>query len=207
MKAQNIKCIILGHRNYGEFNKIVFLYSQEYGKLKVVAKGARKITSKFTGHLETLNFCSASIYFGPRSTILTEIETIQSNKHLRTDLTKLKAALQIAEITDQLLFENQNITNLLELLKQTLDQLIISQKESIIIYSYIIKLLDHTGHIPDFSDFKEDKYLKFFHYLKINPVADAEKISLSKEENYIINNKLKKAIETQTDREIKSFTI
>jgi DNA repair protein RecO (recombination protein O) len=207
MKAQNTKCIILGHRDYGEFNKLIFIYSQEYGKLKLVAKGARKITSKFTGHLETLNFCATSIYFGPKSNILTEIETIRSNKSIRTNLSKLKIALQIAEITDRLVYENQHVKGLMELLNETLEQLSISKKDSLVIYSYIIKLLDKTGNLPDLKHFQEDKYLKFFHYLQNNTLKEIERITLSEEEEYNIRKKLINAVELQTDREIKSFFI
>ena len=41
MKTATLKCIILGHKNFSDKDKLVFLYNEELGKLRVIAKGAR----------------------------------------------------------------------------------------------------------------------------------------------------------------------
>ena len=119
MKNLNTKAIILGSKNIGESDKLVFLYTNELGKIKVIAKGARKITSKFTGHLETLNTCTVSLYFGKYKTIIQEIITQDIGTNSDTNFNKATGALQIAEITNQMLFENQSIEKLFELIEET----------------------------------------------------------------------------------------
>ncbi|MBI2634808.1 DNA repair protein RecO [Candidatus Peregrinibacteria bacterium] len=123
MKATSINGIILGHKNLGESDKIIHIYSRELGKLRIVAKGARKITSKFTGHLETLNVFMASIYFGPRNIILTEITTERTFKNIRENFERLNSALSIADITNKTVYENQLLchaeTNYFVMLKLT----------------------------------------------------------------------------------------
>lgn len=203
MKSKNSKCIILGNKAYGEFHKLVFLYSKEFGKIKAIAKGARKINSRFTGHLETLNICETSLYFGPRNIILTEIQTIRSPQEIRLDIQKLSHALQIAEITNKIVYENQHFQELDKLLEQTIDKLNYSNKPQLISQSYIIKLLDLLGLIPDFRELEsniEEKYLKFFNYLKYESLHKIEKIKLSQEENNIIAKITGKVIEREIQK-------
>ncbi len=197
MKSQSVQCIILGHKDLVEYDKFVFLYTEEFGKIKVVAKGARKITSKFTGHLETLNFAIAEIYFGPKNTILKEIITVKNFKKIRDNLERLESALQIAEITNQIIYENQKIENLFELLTSTMKQLSISNKPLLAAQSYIMKILDKAGMIPDFKTIStktDKKYLKYLHFLKTQPIQETEKISIDKHEERIVNGLFQKLI-------------
>lgn len=203
MKTAKTTSVILGHKNFGELHKLIYLYSAEFGKLRVIAKGARKITSKFTGHLETLNICDAEIYFGPKNIILTEISTISSSKKIRKNLEKMKNALKIAEISNKLIHENQNYDNLLELMKETINYLNNSAKSSLIADSYIIKLLDKIGIIPNFKS--KEKYSKIFQFIKTNPLKEIEKINLSKEDEQKIKKLIKRILEYEIEKPIHSF--
>ncbi|MBI5079147.1 DNA repair protein RecO [Candidatus Wolfebacteria bacterium] len=55
------EAVVLDHRESGEFDKIIFLYTQELGKVAAKAVSARKITSKLAGHLEPLNIVKARL--------------------------------------------------------------------------------------------------------------------------------------------------
>jgi len=197
MKSISTQCMILGHKNFGESDKLIFLYSNDFGKLKVIAKGSRKITSKFTGHLETLNIANISLYFGPKNIILTEVLTIKNFKNIRNDLQKLNKAMIIASLTNQLTYENQQHKDLLQLLKTTIKRLSESEKTTLITYAYLFKLLDIIGIIPDLKETKttlSQKYLKFFQFIKNQPFSEIEKISITKDEEQHINDLLKRII-------------
>ncbi|MBI5754477.1 DNA repair protein RecO [Candidatus Peregrinibacteria bacterium] len=197
MKSTSINCVILGHKDFTENDKLVYLYSEEFGKIKVIAKGARKITSKFTGHLETLNFATAEIYFGPRNIILKEIITIKNFKKIRDNFESLSATMQIAEITNQILYENQKIDNLIELLIDALEQISTNNKPALTSQAYLIKILDRSGLIPDFKTIAgklEQKYLKFFHFLKTKSLKEIEKIALNKKESETVNKAMEQIV-------------
>lgn len=186
MKNCTTTAVILGNKNFSENDKIIFLYSEQLGKIKVVAKGARKITSKFTGHLETLNFIEAGLYFGPKNIILREVVTTKNFKYLRENFEKLTVALKIAELTNKITYENQNIEKLTDLIKETLQHLKFSQKENIINHGYILKFFNKLGLIPDFKSSRisiETKYKKYFEFIKVQPFAKIEQINLSKKEH------------------------
>ncbi|MBL4694774.1 DNA repair protein RecO [Candidatus Gracilibacteria bacterium] len=208
MKNLSTKAIILGHKNIGENDKFIFLYTEEFGKLRVVAKGARKITSKFTGHLETLNICNISLYFGPKTTILRETETIRCSLRSHQNLEKIKSALQIAEITEQVLFERQSLQNLLALLEHSIIQLESSDKPGLISIAYLIKLLDLMGILPDLSQTKtslKEKYQKFFQYVQTHPLAELTNIALSPTEEKDLKFILQGIIEKETEHKVSSF--
>ena len=201
MKNVSTNAIILGNKNFGENDKIVFLYCKEIGKCRVMAKGARKISSKFTGHLETLNLANVDLYFGPRNIILREILTIKNFKKIRENLDKSTCAIQIAKTTNDLLFDDQKIEQLINLIEETLKMLSNSDKTFLITQSYILKLLDRIGLIPDFKNTEtkiSEKYLKFFNFIKNQPLNKIEKIKLNKKEQETINNYMKKFLQYAT---------
>lgn len=209
MKNATTEGIILGSKNFSETDKLVFLYCKGLGKIKAVAKGARKITSKFTGHLVTLNFCKVSLYFGPKNIILTEIISLTKNsQRLRNELKHLQAGLKIAGITNKMLHENEIVENLNELLKQTLTHLKTSQKPDLISLSYIIKLLKKQGLMPSLDDLKtriQEKYWKFFNYIINQSYTEIEKIALSKAEKIKIENLILKLIQLSLDLNLSSL--
>ena len=54
--------IVLRSMKYGETSKIVTLYSKKFGKIKVIAKGARSAKSKFGASLEPMMHSSVIFY-------------------------------------------------------------------------------------------------------------------------------------------------
>lgn len=208
MKNLNTKAIILGHKNLGEHDRLIFLYTEELGKIKVIAKGARKLSSKFTGHLETLNICNVSLYFGPKNTILRETETLKSSLRSHQNLENAKSAMQIAEITEQVLFEKQSLENLLTLIEKSIIHLESTEKPKLITIAYIIKLLERMGILPDLNHTKtslKPKYKNFFLYVQSHSLSEIENILLKTQEEKDIKFILKSIIEKETERPIKSF--
>jgi DNA repair protein RecO len=53
--------IILSRTNYGEADRIITLLTPDHGKLRLMAKGVRKINSKLAGGIEL--FCTSNISF------------------------------------------------------------------------------------------------------------------------------------------------
>lgn len=210
MKNATTDAIILGNKNFGETDKLIFLYSTKLGKIKAIAKGARKITSKFTGHLITLNFCKVSLYFGPRNIILTEIISLtKNNQRIKNELKHLQAGLKIAEITNKILHENEVMEDLYGLLKNTLFHLKNSQKPELISLAYIIKFLEKQGVMPQFKELQTrgvlKKYLKFFNYIITQNYGKIEKIALREGEKTQIEKLTLKLIQASLDLNLSSL--
>jgi len=60
------EAICLSVQKFSESSKIAFLYTQRWGRISVIAKGAFRPKSPFWGHLEPLSICECVIYKKPR---------------------------------------------------------------------------------------------------------------------------------------------
>ncbi|MEK9176642.1 MAG: DNA repair protein RecO, partial [Patescibacteria group bacterium] len=111
--------IVIKRKNFGEADRILTIFTKNNGKITVIAKGVRKISSRRSPHVELLNLTLLTIYNG-RMPILTEAETINHFSSLKCDLNKAGQAFYICELVDGLLAEHQENRAVFSLLEKTL---------------------------------------------------------------------------------------
>jgi DNA repair protein RecO (recombination protein O) len=152
--------IILKRRDYQENDRLFCLYTKDFGKIDVVARGTKKITSKLKGYLEPFYLVKLMIAKGKVIDKLANCNTINCYDNLRTDPALLGFALinYLAEGTDGLISGHTVHTDKFNLLLETLD---ILEKEIIkespdkndrllfITNVYFIKLLALLGYQPE----------------------------------------------------------
>lgn len=92
--------IVLRRRDFGEADRILTLVTPEHGKIRAVAKGIRRLTSKKAGHLEP--FCRTMLLLaqGRDLDIISQVETLESFAQLRDTLDALLPAYYLAELVD-----------------------------------------------------------------------------------------------------------
>ena len=99
--------IILKRRDFGEADRILTVFTLSRGKISVLAKGVRRITSKRGGNVELLNRVIIYLYQGKGMPILTEAESIETFSKIKEDLTLSTYAYHLIELIDKLTAENQ----------------------------------------------------------------------------------------------------
>lgn len=171
MRVQKTEGIILQVYPRGEKDYSVTIFSPLLGKIRAYAKGARRIESKFTGHLDLLNICNFELYNGPHSTLITECNVICSFSNFREHLSKFYLASESAKMTTRCITENEDHQNSYKLLIDTLAAINEFGKEEIIFEAFKIKLCEILGIMPDLhsisqTDFRDlslrlKKVLKF----------------------------------------------
>ncbi|KAA3597863.1 MAG: DNA repair protein RecO [Calditrichaeota bacterium] len=99
MAIQKIKALILRSVNFHETSRILTVFTEEYGKITLIAKGVRKSKSQLIGILEPTNIIQAIIYKKPNRDIytLTQAELLTSLTKLKQDLKKLYLGYAILE--------------------------------------------------------------------------------------------------------------
>lgn len=97
--------IVLKRSNFGEADKIVTVYSKNYGKVTLLAKGMRRMNSRKRGNLEVFNKVSFFAAKGKGMDIVTETELVESYSTWRKDLHKIAVAYQLCEMVDKLTVE------------------------------------------------------------------------------------------------------
>ena len=88
--------------NLGEADRFVTLFTQNNGKVEVLAKGVRKITSRRSSHIELLNLVRFHSIKTSKNFILTEIVLINSFEKRKDTLKQCEVAFLVCELIDGL---------------------------------------------------------------------------------------------------------
>ncbi len=144
----HVEAIILKRRNYGEADRILTVYSRERGKMVVLAKGARKQTSRKSGHLELFSVVKIQLAKGRTWDIVVQAETLLYFPLLRQSLPRISHAYYLAELMDGFGAENNSDVRLYNLAKETLGRLNGDDNLLRVSRFFEIRLLYLTGFQP-----------------------------------------------------------
>lgn len=154
--------IIIKRKNYGEADRLITIFTRQFGKLQVKATGVRKITSRRSPHVELLNYTEVALYQGKHYPILVEAVTKNLFSDIKNDLTKVGFSYHLCELIDGLCPENEEHESVFQLLKSTLDRLSVASNKVILSPSTKLRvnlakdLIDETkilGHSPQKDTF------------------------------------------------------
>lgn len=123
MKSYKAEAVIIKKQNLGEADKILTIFSCERGKLRVLAKGVRKITSRRAGNLEVFNHVILVLTKGKNLDIVKEVSLINSFQKWRRNLRRVGLAYYFCELVDRLTGENQEHREVFSLLIKSLENL------------------------------------------------------------------------------------
>ena len=94
--------LVLRTYKLGESDRILSCLSKEHGKVRVVAKGARKPKGKFGGRIEPFTELNASLWRGRGELdTLRQVDVISLNSSLHEDLDKMMKAATVVELVDK----------------------------------------------------------------------------------------------------------
>ena len=147
------RAVVVRTRRMGETSKLVTLYSEEFGKLKVVAKGARRPKSKFGAALEVMTEVQAVCYLREDRDLqtLSECDVAQSFPALLRDFRRLSFASAACESIDRIAIEqepNQRLYRCLTGVLAALEEVDPEQIESLFWY-FQLRLAEALGYRPE----------------------------------------------------------
>lgn len=146
MQAFKVEGIILKRRDFGEADRILTVFSLQRGKISVLAKGVRRITSRRSGNVELLNRSLMYLHQAKTFLILTEATTLDTFSKIKSELTLSTYAYHIIELVDKLTAENQENRILYEHLVEVLRRLERKPRQ-ILIRAFEVKILSNLGFI------------------------------------------------------------
>jgi DNA repair protein RecO (recombination protein O) len=145
MRTYKTEGIIIRRNNIGEADKILTIFTKDFGKIQAKAKGIRKITSKRSSSLELLNSCKIAFYKGAGMPVITEVQPINSFSTVKKNLDRVYTAYHFCELIDGLCPVEQEHENVYALLTDTLRQLGSEKKLKELIRNFEIQLLTYLG--------------------------------------------------------------
>ncbi len=110
--------IVLRSMKYGETSKIVTLYSQKFGKIKVIAKGARGAKSRFGASLEPMTHSSVILYKKEERelNLLSKSEITKSFLKFGSSGDRLATGLAVVELVNMVMLMRKKICRCLPFL-------------------------------------------------------------------------------------------
>ena len=145
------KAIVIGRTNFGEADRVVRFITPEHGKLAAVAKGVRKIKSRFGGHLELFGEVNLMLNAGRNLDTITSARLIWYPHDLVGDYTKLNFAFIIAKAVDRLTEPAQPAAALYDVVREALEALDGGASGALIELWFKLRLLDTLGYRPELS--------------------------------------------------------
>ncbi len=140
--------IVISRKNYSEADRILVIYTNDYGKLSVMAKGVRKLKSKKRGHLEVFSHIKFSASKGSGIDVMTEVESINDFHKIKKDLKKVALAYYFMEVVFKLTSQEEKNKELFRLILNYLDKLDIDKNLRTLRFSFIHDLLVLLGYWP-----------------------------------------------------------
>jgi len=154
--SQNTLAIILNRHDYKEADSLVSLYTQEFGKLSLVARGTKKISSKLAAHIEPLNLVKLMIIPGKGRDYLGSAISQNSFSKIKGNFNKIYFAGQAVACFNRLVNDgeaDEAVFNLLVRFLEALDDFqedIFSKEIGELFFSFFIfKLLTELGYQPE----------------------------------------------------------
>jgi len=145
---QKCEGIVIRTTDYGETNKIVTLYTREWGKVGIMARGAKKPNSRLSSITQLFTHGYFLVQRGSGLGSLQQGEIITSMRSIGEDIFLTAYASYIVELTDKCTEEKKSNPFHFELLYQTLNYMNEGYEPDILMNIYEMKMLNVMGLYP-----------------------------------------------------------
>lgn len=143
------EAVVLRRGDFGEADRILTAYTPDHGKLRLVAKGVRKMRSRKAGHLEPFTRVELQIARGHDLDVVTQAQSLDLHAGLHADLERFGHASYVVELMDRFTVQEGGSRGLYRLLVDTLDRLTEAHPPAAVVDYYQLRLLDLLGYRPE----------------------------------------------------------
>ena len=148
-RSFRVEAVVLRHADWGEADRILTLYTRERGKVRAIAKGARRIRSRKAGHLEPFTRVTLQLAKGRDLLIVTQADTVDAYLPLGENLVKTGYASYAVELLDRFTYEDETENYaIFSLLTDILGRIATEPDPWLAIRYYEVRLLDSLGFRP-----------------------------------------------------------
>ncbi|MGB0387718.1 MAG: DNA repair protein RecO [Ardenticatenaceae bacterium] len=151
-RISRVEGLILARRDWDEADRMIVLFTADQGKLRLLAPGARKPSSRKSGHLELFTRGRFMIARGRTFDKITQAETLEYFPMLRVSLERISTAYVLAELVDRFLEDEDENALVYQLLLNALAWLEQGDRPALVLRFFELKLLGYIGYQPQLFD-------------------------------------------------------
>lgn len=171
------EAIVLARRNHSEADRLLVLFTKDHGKLNLLAKGVRKLTSRKRGHIEVFSHVKFSVSLGHTWNLMTEVEALNSFDRVRRDLKKVAVGYYLMDVINKLTHGEEKNEELFLLALKSLSELESSDKLKSLRKNFVYEALTLLGFWPNGVTMPDpDKALEEIIERKVNSVRVGKKL-------------------------------
>jgi DNA repair protein RecO (recombination protein O) len=140
---------VLRRHDFGEADRLLTLYSAHAGKIRAIAKGVRRPTSRLGGHLELFTHSSIMIARGRNLDIITQVDPINLFTNLREDLWRTGLGYYASELVDRLTEEHGENSAVFSALVTAFNRISEGDRPVDALRAFEAQALAHLGYRPE----------------------------------------------------------
>ncbi|MDD5560083.1 DNA repair protein RecO [Candidatus Methylomirabilis sp.] len=148
MPLHTTEAIVIGGHNLGEADRIIPFFTRKLGKVRAVARGARRVRSRYGGTLELFTLGQLVFFESPNRTLhkINEFSVIEPFAELKADLGRLSRGAYLVELAGASIEEGESSEEIFLLLRDALTLLALHD-DSRLLRSFEIRLLRIVGYL------------------------------------------------------------
>jgi DNA repair protein RecO (recombination protein O) len=143
------EAIVLSRFDYGEADRILTLMTPSGGKIKAIAKGIRRPTSRIGGSVEPFAELRLALAHGRTFDVITQVSIVHAWLRMRDDLVSFGTASYLAELADGTLEERHASESVYVLLKRAYEILDAGMAPGRVARWFEMHLADELGVRPE----------------------------------------------------------
>lgn len=143
--------VVLRVQKLGEADRIITLVTRKHGKVRAVAKGVRRTTSRFGARVEPFAHIDVQFYTGRTLDIITQVQTLDAfGAGIMTDYQRYTAACAVLETADRLSAEEgEPVMRLYLLVTGALRALADGVRDaSLVLDAFLLRAMAFAGWAP-----------------------------------------------------------
>ena len=149
--------IILRSQKWGDADRIVTVYSPNLGKIRGVARGARRMKTRFGGVLEPFGLVDLTLFQKTPEALgqISQIDLVTNYSSIREDLTVMTAAARMVKMVDAITVDRDPNPGMYAALVHGLESLRPDVDVALSTLLFQIHVLSHTGFRPQLDSCTE----------------------------------------------------
>ena len=131
--------------DFGEADRVVVLLTRNHGLVRGVAKGVRKVKSRFGSRLQPFVDVDVQVYPGRGLSTITGADTVTYfGARIIDDFDRYAAACAVMEVAEKLSYD-QGDPELFALVQEALTNLQTDQHPTLVLDAFMLKATEHAG--------------------------------------------------------------
>lgn len=151
MPVYKVEAVVLRHQPVGEADRILTLFTREFGKVRVSARGVRKTTSRLAGRVQPYTAGRFLLAKGRTLDVIAQAEIVHAFAGLGRDLLRSAYAAYVAELVDRFLPERDRHPDVFDAVLDALAVIEAAPEDEAEIYAlwFSLHLADSLGYRPE----------------------------------------------------------